>query len=117
MRRSLGDKRRYMGEDDIAAVVREYGAFGESETSKVFDNADFGYRRVPIERPLRLRYEMTVERKSRFLDVVPHLLDDVQAVDREFGRNPILDWTALEQVIRYRVDGCSATIPKIAGIA
>jgi type I restriction enzyme M protein len=97
MRRSLGDKRRQMGDDDIAAVVCEYGDFVESETSKIFDNADFGYNRVPIERPLRLLYQMSVERKSRFLDAVPHLLDDVQAIDREGGREPREDWFDFDQ--------------------
>jgi type I restriction enzyme M protein len=99
MRRSLGDKRREMGDDDIATTVREYGAFAEGETSKIFDNADFGYHRVPIERPLRLRYEMSVERKSRFLDAVPHLLDDVQAIDRELGREPRRDWSAFDRLM------------------
>ncbi|MEH2219384.1 MAG: class I SAM-dependent DNA methyltransferase [Nostoc sp.] len=99
MRRSLGDKRRYMGEDDIAAVVREYGKSVESETSKIFDNEDFGYNRVPIERPLRLLYQMDVERKSRFLDAVPHLLDDVQAIDRELGREPRPNWSEFDKLM------------------
>ncbi len=99
MRRSLGDKRRYMGEDDIVAVVREYGEFAEADTSKVFDNADFGYNRVPIERPLRLLYQMNVERKRNFLDAFPHLLDDVQAIDRELGREPRSDWSEFDALM------------------
>lgn len=99
MRRSLGDKRRYMGEEDIVAVVRDYGEFVESETSKIFDNEDFGYNRVPIERPLRLLYQMDVERKSRFLDAVPHLLDDVQAIDRELGREPRPNWSEFDKLM------------------
>ncbi len=99
MRRSLGDKRRYMGEEDIAIVVREYGKFVESETSKIFDNEDFGYHRVPIERPLRLLYQMNLDRKSRFLDAVPHLLDDVQAIDRELGREPRSDWSEFDRLM------------------
>lgn len=99
MRRSLGDKRRQMSEDDIAEVVREYGRFGETETSKIFDNADFGYNRVPIERPLRLLYQMNVERKSNFLDAYPGLLDDVQAIDRDLGRESRADWSAFDQLL------------------
>lgn len=97
MRRSLGDKRRLMGDDDLAAVVCDYGNFAESETSKIFHTFDFGYWRVPIERPLRLLYQMDVERKSRFLDALPHLLDDVQAIDREGGRTPREDWSSFDQ--------------------
>ncbi len=99
MRRSLGDKRRFMGEEDIAIVVREYGEFVQTETSKIFDNEDFGYNRVPIERPLRLLYQMNLDRKSRFLDAVPHLLDDVQAIDRELGREPRPDWSEFDRLM------------------
>ena len=99
MRRSLGDKRRYMGEEDIAIVVREYGEFVETETSKIFENEDFGYHRVPIERPVRLLYQMDLDRKSRFLDAVPHLLDDVQVIDRELGREPRPDWSEFERLM------------------
>ncbi|MBN1488046.1 MAG: SAM-dependent DNA methyltransferase [Anaerolineae bacterium] len=99
MRRSLGDKRRYLGDEDIATVVREYGDFKETETSKIFDNETFGYNRVSIERPLRLRYEMDVERKSQFLDAVPHLLDDVQAIDHELGRTPRQDWNEFDHLM------------------
>jgi type I restriction enzyme M protein len=100
MRRSLGDKRRLMGEADIASIVQAYGKFGESKTSKIFDNEDFGYNRVPIERPLRLVYEMTLQRKSDFLDRVPHLLDDVQAIDKKLGRSPRSDWNVFDGLVQ-----------------
>ncbi len=99
MRRSLGDKRRYMTDDDIAAVVCEYGKFEETGASKIFDNADFGYNRVTIERPLRLVYQMNIERKSNFLDAYPHLLDDVQAIDRKLGRDPWTDWNEFDRLM------------------
>jgi len=99
MRRSLGNKRRYLGEDDIVSIVKEYGGFSETDTSKIFDNEDFGYHRVPIERPLRLLYQMDVDRKSRFLDAVPHLLDDVQAIDKELGREPRPNWTTFDELM------------------
>jgi type I restriction enzyme M protein len=68
LRRSLGDKRREFSEAHINDIVREYGDMGVGDTSKVFDNADFGYRRLTIERPLRLAFQITLERKERFLD-------------------------------------------------
>lgn len=108
MRRSQGDKRRKIGEgkapdgedradepDQIADIVRLYGAYQTSGTSKIFDNADFGYTRVTVERPLKLRYRMTLADKARFLDAAPHLLDDIQAIDKAFGREPHLDWNAV----------------------
>lgn len=93
-KRSLGDKRRHMTVAQIDGVVRLYGKFEEGARSKIFDNADFGYTRVTVERPLRLRYRMTTDDKARFLDACPHLLDDVQAIDKALGREPRLDWPA-----------------------
>jgi len=102
MRRSQGNKRRKIGEgkedgepDQIAEIVKFYGSFEDTDISKVFDNEDFGSTRVTVERPLRLRYKMTVEEKARFLDACPHLLDDVQIIDKELGRELQLDWNAL----------------------
>lgn len=104
MHRSLGDKRRKIGEkedgrDQIAEIVRAYGRFEQSEISKIFDNADFGYARVTVERPLRLRYQMTAEDKKRFLDAYPDLLDDVQAIDGAIGREPSRDWNSVSDRI------------------
>ena len=98
-KRSLGDKRRHIAADQIEEIVCLYGRFEDGERSKVFDNADFGYTRVTVERPLRLRYRVTVENKARFLDACPHLLDDVQAIDEALGREWMRDWN----VVRERI--------------
>jgi type I restriction enzyme M protein len=65
--------------------------------SMVFDNNEFGYTRVTVERPLRLRYQMTIDDKARFLDACPHLLDDVQAIDKALGREPHRDWNVIRE--------------------
>ena len=51
-KRSLGDKRRHFTGKQVAKIVQLYGQQIDSETSKTFDNADFGYTRVTVERPL-----------------------------------------------------------------
>ena len=105
-KRSLGDKRRHMTGVQIGEIVRLYGRFEEGERSKIFDNADFGYTRVTVERPLRLRYRMTIEDKARFLDACPFRLDDVQTIDEVLGREPLRDWNAvwasIEGLLRER---------------
>jgi type I restriction enzyme M protein len=53
MRKSLGSKRKELGEADIERIVKLYGAFEANEHSKIFDNADFGYSTITVERPLR----------------------------------------------------------------
>jgi type I restriction enzyme M protein len=94
MKRSLGNKRRYLDETAIATVTREHGALDDSKTSKIFDNADFGYRRITVNRPLRLRFQITQEAKERFLDTCPELLDAVLAVEEALGTEQYSDWNA-----------------------
>ena len=104
IKRNLGDKRRHIANGQIKEIVRLYGRFEQDDRSKIFDNEDFGYTRVTVERPLRLAYRMTVEDKARFLNACPYLLDDVQAIDRALGREPMLDWDiaqrGIEKILR-----------------
>jgi type I restriction enzyme M protein len=92
MKRSLGNKRRYLDEESIATLTREHGALGNSKICKIFDNADFGYRRISVNRPLRLRFQITQEAKERFLDTCPELLDAVMAVEEALGTESYYDW-------------------------
>lgn len=62
MRKSLGSKRQFISEADIEAVVRVYGAFEDTEESKIFPIEAFGYRRITVERPLRLNFQTSPER-------------------------------------------------------
>ena len=58
LRKSLGEKRREITNEDIKEIVKLYKNFEENEFSKIFDTTDFGYRRITIERPLRLKIEI-----------------------------------------------------------
>ena len=59
MRKSLGSKRRYLTEESIETIVKTYGQFVENDFSKIFDYQEFGYRRITVERPLKLAFEVT----------------------------------------------------------
>lgn len=65
MRKSLGSKRHYINEQDQTEIVRIYGQFEESKQSTIFSNDSFGYRRITIERPLRLNFQTSPERLDR----------------------------------------------------
>ena len=54
LRKNLGKKNCELGEEDIARICDTFLAFKESEQSKIFDNAAFGYWKVTVERPLRI---------------------------------------------------------------
>ncbi|AUS95474.1 restriction endonuclease subunit M [Clostridium thermosuccinogenes] len=62
MRKSLGNKRNEITEEQIKEITRIYGEFKENEYCKIFDNEDFGYQKIVIERPLRLNFQVTEER-------------------------------------------------------
>lgn len=58
MRKSLGSKRKELSEEHIDEITRLFGAFEEAHKdgrpiSRIFKNADFGYRTITVERPLR----------------------------------------------------------------
>ncbi len=114
MRKSLGSKRNEMSEDDIKTITRSFGSFevmdareldkpaevksnrgrqsanSKTETaktfaSKIFNTYEFGYRRVTIERPLRLSAQMTDERIAG-LRFAPKPLNAVmQSIYAQFG--------------------------------
>ncbi|HAS6228480.1 TPA: N-6 DNA methylase [Vibrio vulnificus] len=54
MRKSLGSKRKELTPEAIDTIVKTYGQFTENEFSKIFDYKEFGYRRITVERPLKL---------------------------------------------------------------
>jgi type I restriction enzyme M protein len=56
MRKSLGEKRKEISPEQIDEITRLYGAFEENERVKIFPNEAFGYQRITVERPLRVRY-------------------------------------------------------------
>jgi type I restriction enzyme M protein len=79
MRKSLNNKRNEIADDQIAEITRIYGNFQDGDirrfavngaedefvVSKVFDNADFGFRQITVERPLRLNFQASPERIDR----------------------------------------------------
>jgi type I restriction enzyme M protein len=65
MKKSLGNKRNELSKENIDEIVKLYGEFREGERSKIFKNDDFGYRRIVVERPLRLSFQASPERIGR----------------------------------------------------
>lgn len=62
MRKSLGSKRNRISNTDINEIARIYGDFKENETCKIFDNKEFGFLKVTVERPLRLNFQISEDR-------------------------------------------------------
>ncbi len=69
LRKNLGNKNCELAPENISEIVKTYTelaaierASDDSIAAKVFDNSDFGYHKVTIERPKRLKAQFTVER-------------------------------------------------------
>jgi len=109
MRKSLGDKRKEISAGQIDEITRLYAVFEEGEKVKVFPNTAFGFQRITVERPLRLRWEVTestVEQvhlakawakldpadqdslMSRLTDLVGTVAEDFNAIPRKLGTVP-----------------------------
>ncbi len=66
MRKSLGSKRKYLSDEQIAEIAKLHEAFEEGPNSKIFATSDFGYRRITVERPLRLRFSVTPDKLAAY---------------------------------------------------
>ena len=68
LRKNLGNKNCELSEIDIARICDAFLGFEEGEQSKFFPNAAFGYQKVTVERPLRLRVDLGATRRRVFRD-------------------------------------------------
>lgn len=71
MKKSLGKKRHEITEEQKDAITQLYGDFKEGEFVRIFDSEDFGYRRITVERPLKLNFKVNDERLSQLKESTP----------------------------------------------
>ena len=66
LRKNLGKKNCELSDEDIQRICDTFLAFQETEQSKIFPNEAFGYWKVTVERPLRLKVDLGDERRRAF---------------------------------------------------
>lgn len=76
LRKNLGNKRYEVSKEDADEIVRLYMGAIHNGRSKVFDSSMFGYRSVTIQRPLRLKFEITEESMERVKNNKTFLIDN-----------------------------------------
>lgn len=64
-RKALGNKRNDITEEQIAEITKTYGEFRTSEISQIYDNDDFGYTKITVERPLRDEDGNVIKKKGK----------------------------------------------------
>lgn len=94
MRKSLGSKRNYLTDEDIRAITRDFGAFDEASAvdptnqqplTKIFTTHEFGYRRITIERPLRLSVQFSDENIEKLRFAPKPLNAPMKLLHEEYG--------------------------------
>ena len=66
MRKSLGSKRKFLSEQQITEIAKLHETGESGVNSKLFATTDFGYRRITVERPLRLRFSVTPDKLAAY---------------------------------------------------
>jgi type I restriction enzyme M protein len=84
MRKSMGSKRKYLADAQITEIERIHAEFTAGEISKIFGTADFGYRRITVERPLRLRVTLA-EARIHGLRHLPEVQAYMAWMEQRFG--------------------------------
>ena len=105
LRKNLGKKNCELSETDITRICDTVLEFKETEQSRIFDNAAFGYWKVTVERPLRLAVDLSPEQCARFRssceeareEPLANVVDRVAAV---LGVGPHLDFNRFMTAVK-----------------
>ena len=97
LRKNLGQKNCELSAGDVQRIVDAFLAFEEAEQSKVFLNEDFGYWKVTVERPLRLRVDLGNGARARLREACQEsgdkaLADLINELALDLGPGPHLDF-------------------------
>ena len=116
LRKNLGKKNCKLGEEDIERICQTFLDFEETEESKIFDNEAFGYWKVTVERPLRLKVDLSPERCARFSEACrdageESLANAVGRVAETLGQQgPHFDFNAFLDVLKADMSGRRAKL-------
>lgn len=93
LRKNLGKKNCEFRAEHIAQIMGEYERFEDTGHSRIFDNEDFGYRKITVERPLRLAVKLDSERLA-----LPWVKDWASALASLFGKDvTLLDFNTFKK--------------------
>lgn len=104
-RKNLGKKNCDLSEGNIQSILDAFLAFEPTEQSRIFDNAEFGYWKVTVERPLRLSTDLSQARRDQFrkacllVDEIP-IANVVDRVAQAIGEGPHTDFN----IFRGRIE-------------
>jgi type I restriction enzyme M protein len=108
-RKNLGKKNCDLSDGHVQSILDAFLTFEPTEQSRIFDNTEFGYWKVTVERPLRLSIELTKGRRDQFretclnVDEVP-IANVVDRVAQKIGDGPHHDFNAFLNLVEADAD-------------
>lgn len=116
LRKNLGKKNCELTQTDINRITETFLAFAETDKSKIFDNDDFGFQKITVDRPLRLTFHVTPERVKQFQEKAqPKLYPILGTLKDVFGGEVHQDFNRVKQVLEkaLKVDEIKLTKSEI----
>ena len=103
LRKNMGNKNCEFTPEIRQEIVRIFMSMEESEVSRIFDNSEFGYWSITVERPLRLR----VYPNKEIPEGIFKKAEELQAYKTAIGNlpkgTPLDDWTAFAKATKLKV--------------
>jgi len=115
LRKNLGKKNCELSQEDIQRISDLFLSFEETEQSKIFPNEAFGYRKVVVERPLRLKVELTKAPLARFRKACAEakeepLADLIDTIASVIGQGPHMDFSEFIAAVETAADRASVKL-------
>ena len=106
LRKNLGSKNCELRGEDIDRITEEFLDFSESDNSRIFDNQDFGFHKIIVERPLRLSFQVTAARVQEFGEKMgDNLLGVVEILRKLFGEEVQWDFNLVKRDFEKALKG------------
>lgn len=105
MRKNLGEKRYEISDENAKEVLANYSSNTDSDNVKIFETTDFASRQITIQRPLRLRFDITDEALARLKEHKDFLNDVPSKKAGEKGESENKAWQELRAAIYSILDG------------
>ena len=109
LRKNLGKKNCELSIEDIQRITESFLAFAETEQSKIVPNAAFGYHKITVERPLRLKVDLSSAARETFrhacaLANEEPLANLIDSLHDRIGPGPHMDYNLFLEQIKKAAD-------------
>lgn len=112
LRRNLGAKRYEISEENTKEILKLYSAFRENEHTKIFPTTEFAYREITIQRPLRLKFEITDESLTRLKEHKDFINDRPSKKSGEKGDQGNKAWQEFRAAIYELLESMRSNVHK-----